>query len=142
MTPKVAELILALAHELRKSQVLITRVTAEAASFDAGESDILQLAAERIIERVFQASSALPEQNQIEYFGEEPLRFLRGMRNRIAHNYLGVDNQVLRSTIQEDLPHILTNMQQDIDKALRLIKPAQPEWSDQQDWAQQHLGEV
>lgn len=82
-------------------------------AFGAGESEILQLAAERTMERIFLATSALPLENKIKYLGEEPLRFLRGMRNRLAHNYPGVDNQPLRDTIQQDLPVILANMQKD-----------------------------
>ncbi|HRN29106.1 MAG TPA: DUF86 domain-containing protein [Terrimesophilobacter sp.] len=142
MNSKTAEQILALAHELKKSQLLAQRIAEDEASFDVGESDILQLAAERIMERIFQAASALPHENQVKYFGEEPLQFLRGMRNRLAHNYLGVDNRILRATIQENLPGILANMQHDVDAARSFTASAQAELGNQDQWAQQHLGDL
>lgn len=142
MTPKFAELILALADELKKAQMLADRIAADEAAFDAGQSEILQLAAERILERIFQASTALPERAQIEYFGEEPLRFLRGIRNRLAHTYLGVDTVIVRTTIQEDLPRILANMQNDLASARRLASSSQTELGDHEHWAQQHLSEL
>ncbi len=142
MNSGTAEQILALAHELTKSQGLAKRIAEDEASFDASESEILQLAAERIMERIFQAASALPQEIQIKYFGEEPLRFLRGMRNRLAHNYLGVDNRILRTTIQQDLPVVLANMQQDVEAARGFSATAQAELGDQDEWVQKHLSEL
>lgn len=142
MNSGTAEQILALAHELTKAQELARRIAQDEASFDSGESEMLQLAAERIMERIFQAAAALPVESQIKYLGEEPLRFLRGMRNRLAHNYLGVDNRILRTTIQQDLPEILANMRQDVEAARSFSVTAQAEIGEQDEWVEKHLGEL
>lgn len=51
---------------------------------------------------------------------EIPWADIRGMRNRVAHEYFGVDVRVLWETVREDLPSLLA--------ALRavLITPTQP----------------
>ncbi|WBL20055.1 HepT-like ribonuclease domain-containing protein [Citricoccus sp. NR2] len=142
MNPKTAELVLALEYELRKSQALISRMADRTDDIAAEESVIIELAAERIMERIFQATSALPEQIQEKYFGLEPLRFLRGMRNRLAHNYLSVDLRIVEDTIQHDLPLVLERMEDDIKKARKFVATAQAEIKDQSTWTHDHLGEI
>ncbi len=39
---------------------------------------------------------------------EIPWADIRGMRNKVAHEYFGVDVQVLWQTVREDLPPLLT----------------------------------
>jgi uncharacterized protein with HEPN domain len=36
---------------------------------------------------------------------EIPWADIRGMRNRVAHEYFGIDVNVLWQTVREDLPH-------------------------------------
>lgn len=57
------------------------------------------------------------------------------MRNRLAHNYLGVDYRILRTTIQDDLPEILVNMKSDLEEAQEVIKQTQAETTDFERWA-------
>lgn len=41
---------------------------------------------------------------------EIPWADMRGMRNRVAHEYFGVDVKVLWETAREDLPSLLTGL--------------------------------
>lgn len=71
MTPEVAEQVVALAAELTRAHAIGDAIAADTASFDAGHSEILLLAAERGIERIYQAAAALPDAKQAEYFDAE-----------------------------------------------------------------------
>lgn len=44
-----------------------------------------------------------------ELFGAE-WRVMWGMRNRIAHGYLGVDLGILQQTLQADLPDLIATL--------------------------------
>jgi len=41
---------------------------------------------------------------------EVPWADIRGMRNKVAHEYFGVDVKVLWQTVREDLPPLLTTL--------------------------------
>jgi uncharacterized protein with HEPN domain len=41
---------------------------------------------------------------------EVPWADIRGMRNRVAHEYFGVDVKVLWETVREDLPTLLVSL--------------------------------
>lgn len=51
------------------------------------------------MERIFQASEAVDIVRRERYFGPDGLRYLRGIRNRLSHNYLSIDNDTLWDTI-------------------------------------------
>jgi uncharacterized protein with HEPN domain len=53
-----------------------------------------------------EAASALKDAGP-ELAPELPWADIRGMRNRIAHEYFGVDVKVLWETVREDLPPLL-----------------------------------
>lgn len=48
---------------------------------------------------------------------ELPWADIRGMRNRVAHEYFGVDVKVLWETAQEDLPQLLAALRMLTNKA-------------------------
>ncbi|HEY7513443.1 MAG TPA: DUF86 domain-containing protein [Vicinamibacteria bacterium] len=50
-----------------------------------------------------EAVKAIPE-NVTLAAPEIPWADIRGMRNKVAHEYFGVDSKVLWQTVQEDLP--------------------------------------
>ncbi|MFV0433275.1 MAG: HepT-like ribonuclease domain-containing protein [Leucobacter sp.] len=79
---------------------------------------------------------------QINYFGPDALRYLRGMRNRLAHNYLGVDSAVLRATIERDLPVVLQSMRADIRQARLVLGRGRVDAGDRETWAQSHLADL
>lgn len=53
-----------------------------------------------------EAVKAIPE-NVTVATPEIPWADIRGMRNRVAHEYFGVDVKVLWQTVREDLPPLL-----------------------------------
>jgi len=53
-----------------------------------------------------EASKAIPEDVAVAA-PEIPWADVRGMRNKVAHEYFGVDVQVLWNTVRDDLPPLL-----------------------------------
>lgn len=137
MTPDEAEAILALADEVATGVELAD----DEAAF-RGDWRI-RYAAERVVERVFQAASDLPEHLQERYFGGDGFRALRGMRNRLAHNYLDIDDDILWESVSADLPAVADRLAADIADARALIDGLlADEAGDPGAWDRDHLGPV
>lgn len=135
MTPAEAEAIVALALELDQAALL-------GADEDAFRSDrFRQLAAERVVERIYQAAVALDPSRAEHYFGGDGLRHLRGMRNRLAHNYLAVDNEFLWEAVSADVVSVRGRLDDDLIQAAALLgehRATIPDEAD--DWRSTHLG--
>lgn len=58
-----------------------------------------------------EAASHVPENIQ-ERYSDVPWHQMKGMRNILAHEYFGVDLDVLWRTVQEDLPLLKIKIQQ------------------------------
>jgi uncharacterized protein with HEPN domain len=56
-----------------------------------------------------EAAKAIPERVTLAT-PEIPWADIRGMRNRVAHEYFGIDVNVLWQTAREDLPSLLESM--------------------------------
>jgi uncharacterized protein with HEPN domain len=56
-----------------------------------------------------EAAKAIPEP-VIRAAPEIPWTDIRGMRNRVAHEYFGVDVKVLWQTVRDDLPPLLATL--------------------------------
>jgi uncharacterized protein with HEPN domain len=56
-----------------------------------------------------------------DHFGVDGLKKLRGMRNRLAHNYLGIDADVIRETLQWDLPRVRDRLVGDREVASAIV---------------------
>jgi uncharacterized protein with HEPN domain len=136
VTPDEAEAILALADEVNVGVELGDDGAAFRSDWRA------RYAAERVVERVFQAATDLPETSLAKYFGDG-FRALRGMRNRLAHNYLGVDDEILWESISHDLPGVQSRLASDAREARSLIDSLLAEQRVVPDaWDQDHLGPV
>lgn len=135
MTPEEAEAVLALDAEVGVASELAD----DQAAFRADWR--LRFAAERIVERVFQAAQALGDDQRERYFGGGGFRALRGMRNRLAHNYLDVDEDVLWDAIAVDLPEVQGRLVHDVARARETLGALLPdEVADPDEWRRTHLG--
>lgn len=59
----------------------------------------------RCLEIIGEAANNVPDHVR-DMSPEIPWAAIRGMRNRIAHEYFGVDNKVVWETVQRDLPKL------------------------------------
>ena len=59
----------------------------------------------RNIEIVGEASSQLPLEIQ-EQYEDVPWGMMKGIRNILAHEYFGVDIEIIWKTVKEDLPNL------------------------------------
>jgi uncharacterized protein with HEPN domain len=137
VNPDEAEAILALADEVRVGLELAE----DEAAFRADWR--LRYAAERVVERIFQASNDLPEPRRERYFGDAGIRALRGMRNRLAHNYLDIDEDILWDSLSQELPEVHRRLLADTDEARQLIdRLLADQVTDTEAWDAGHLGPV
>ena len=51
-----------------------------------------------------------------------PWRLIRGMRNRIAHNYWTIDDEVVWSVVEQHAPQLHTALSGEIDAARALLE--------------------
>lgn len=74
--------------------------------FDAFDADRKTVdAVERNLEIIGEATANLPDE-VLARWPEVPWRYMKGVRNLLAHEYFGVDVGIIWQTIQEDLPAI------------------------------------
>jgi uncharacterized protein with HEPN domain len=59
----------------------------------------------RNIEIIGEAGNMIPEDFRIQH-PEIPWRRIRGMRNRIVHEYFGIDNEIVWNIVVNDLPEM------------------------------------
>lgn len=136
MTPDDAERVLALIEELDSA----TDLAVDEREFLADWR--LRLAGERVVERIFQAATALAPGSAEEYFGAEGLRRLRGMRNRLAHNYLAVDPTVLWSALVVEVPAVRARLESDAVRARRVLGPGAAAANDPDEWRAAHMRRI
>ncbi len=68
----------------------------------------------RNIELIGEAATHVPDQVR-EVNPHIPWRVIIGTRNRVAHGYLGLDDDVIWSIIQDDIPELLPKLRQILD---------------------------
>ena len=59
----------------------------------------------RNLEVIGEASSHLPVKVQ-EQYKDVPWRMMRGIRNILAHEYFGIDLEIVWKTVKDDLPKL------------------------------------
>ena len=72
----------------------------------------------RNIELIGEAATHIPDYVREEH-SDIPWRSIIGTRNRVAHGYLGVDDDVLWDIIQTDVPDLLPKLHRLLDSAGR-----------------------
>lgn len=65
----------------------------------------------RNLELIGEAATRVPDSIRAQYPGI-PWRSIVGMRNRIIHVYLGVDDNIVWIVIQEDIPALLPQLRE------------------------------
>ena len=69
----------------------------------------------RALEIIGEAARQIPEDVR-EANSEIPWREISGIRNKLTHEYFGVNTKVVWRTVQEDLPIIITALQKMLGK--------------------------
>ncbi|CAN5219515.1 hypothetical protein BH09ACT6_BH09ACT6_15560 [soil metagenome] len=134
MNPAEAESVLAL--ELEVATALELRDN----EAEFREDWRIQFAAERVMERIFQAAEAVSPELRERYFGADGVRYLRGIRNRLSHNYLAIDYGIIWDTITVDLPLVQERLAPDAATARAIMAESVGESSgDESAWREAHL---
>lgn len=69
------------------------------------QDDKTQYALARAIEIIDEASKKIPKQIKDDY-PDVPWREISGMRDKLIHDYFGVDTKIVWKTAKEDLPRL------------------------------------
>ena|SRR3989339_1186809 len=72
----------------------------------------------RNLEIIGEAANNMPESLKLEY-NNVPWIEIVGMRNKIVHEYFGVDNEILWDTIKNDLPDLKLKIQKIYSKLIK-----------------------
>jgi uncharacterized protein with HEPN domain len=68
----------------------------------------------RALEIIGEAAKKIPEEIKTQ-FPKIPWRQMAGMRDKLSHEYFGVDLRVVWRTVKEDLPRLKANLKPLID---------------------------
>lgn len=74
------------------------------------EDERAQYAVVRALEIIGEASKKIPEDVRAQY-PDIPWRAISGMRDKLIHDYFGVDIRVVWRTVQEDLPELIRHLE-------------------------------
>ena len=99
---------------LQDMQIALERVFhyTQSIDFEEFEKDTMRVdAVVRNLEIIGEAVRRLPE-NFKESHREIPWHRIAGMRNRIVHDYFGIDNGIIWQVIQTDAPELLKQVNQ------------------------------
>ena len=91
----------------------------EGLNFEEFEKDFkTKFATVRALEVVGEATRNIPE-NKRKKYPYIPWKFMAGIRNIIAHEYFGIDYNIVLETTKIDLPELLKNIIKVIEEELK-----------------------
>ena len=94
-----------LRHMLELSQKALSLIEG-IESADYSKNEALKLALIRLVQTIGEAARNVPYETQ-EKFPRIPWREIIGMRHKLVHNYMGVDEKIIWLTVQNKLPELL-----------------------------------
>ena len=97
-------------HMLDHAREALALVAARSRS-DIQSDRMLQLALTRLVEIIGEAASRVSRETQAR-FPDVPWREAVATRNRITHGYDVVDHDILWDTVRDDLPALVTALEQ------------------------------
>ena len=104
-------------EDIRTSIERIEKYTENLTFEDFSKNIIVIDAVLRNLSIIGEAAKNLPEEIKSKY-PDIPWNEIMGMRNKVIHEYFGVDEGILWKTIKDDLPALSTQ----ISKILELLK--------------------
>lgn len=75
------------------------------------EDDMLAYALVRAMEIVGEAASQVTQDTR-EMFPQIPWKAITGMRNKVIHDYVAIDHNVVWDTVQFDLPELIAQLEE------------------------------
>lgn len=101
-----------LAHMLECARKAASR--ARHSTFEKfADDENLHLACIHLVQMVGEAATRVSSERRARY-SEIPWRQIAGMRNRIVHNYLEVDLEIMWQVISRDFPNLVVSLEQAI----------------------------
>lgn len=87
----------------------IIRYTSQLDRINFNSDSIVYDATLRNLELIGEAANQIPKEIQ-DHYAEIPWRMMIATRNRLIHGYLGIDDDIIWSILQEDIPELLAHL--------------------------------
>lgn len=101
-------------RHIRDECVYLTHRTSDLDKDEFLTSEDLKRAFVRSLEIIGEATKQVPQPFREEH-PELPWRLMAGMRDRLIHDYGGVDYEIVWQTITEDVPNLLAKLRPILD---------------------------
>lgn len=101
-----------LEEALREARLAV----AEAQRRDSWSTDpLLTAGMAKLVENVAEGLGRMPDEAKVR-FPDMPWDRIRGMRNRIVHDYTRLDVPTLRATVEDDLPPLVRHIERMLEE--------------------------
>lgn len=103
-----------LRHIYDECDFITTSISAVKSKDDLMNDEVLKRAIIRSLEVIGEATKKIPE-NIKEQWGDVPWRNIAGMRDKLIHNYMGVNYAIVWDVVKNKIPEIKSIVSQIID---------------------------